>query len=360
MQAAAKIWQKKVDRKRMNRGEMARNLKRITTTTDWTGFGNVDVVIEAVVERLEIKQAVLREFEEIAKPGAIFATNTSTIPISNIASAAARPENVIGMHFFSPVDRMPLVEIIRGEKTSDETVAIIASLGKRMGKTVVICNDGPGFIVNRLLGPYLNEAGFLVAGGATVDSIDRTMIRFGMPVGPLTLLDEVGIDVAGKASQVLTEAFGDRITASPLVAALLGDGRAGKKNGRGVYLWVKGKKTKPDPSVYRLVGSSNPSAGNASEMAERMVLSMVNEAAVLLEERIARCAADVDLSMIMGTGFPPFRGGLLRYADSIGLRRVVDRLGDLSAKHGGRFAPSEALSKIAATGSTFYEAYAKS
>jgi 3-hydroxyacyl-CoA dehydrogenase / enoyl-CoA hydratase / 3-hydroxybutyryl-CoA epimerase len=354
MKSAAKIWKKKVDRRRMTRNEMDRRLASITSTLDWTGFENVDVVVEAVLENLEVKQQVLKEFESVARPGAIFATNTSTIPISRIAAASSHPQNVVGMHFFSPVDKMPLLEIIRGKETSEETVSTIAAFGRRLGKTVVICNDAPGFIVNRILGPYLNEAGYLLKEGSSIESIDKAMVAFGMPLGPLALLDEVGIDVAGKAAMVMAEVFGDRMPPSPLVERLLADKRYGKKNGRGVYQWKEGKRTDPDPAVYSLLGISSPRAGDPDEMAERMVFAMINEASRILDEGVAASAADIDLAMIMGTGFPPFRGGLLRYADRIGVGFVAKKLEDLAARHGERFTPSPALQRLAASGKSFY------
>ncbi|MFN2443719.1 MAG: 3-hydroxyacyl-CoA dehydrogenase NAD-binding domain-containing protein [Thermoanaerobaculia bacterium] len=354
MKSAARVWKKKVDRRRMTRNEMSRKLATITSTLDWTGFDNIDVVVEAVLEKLEIKQQVLEEFEAVAKPGAIFATDTSTIPISRIASAASHPENVVGMHFFSPVDKMPLVEVIRGKETSEETVATIAAFGRRLGKTIVVCNDAPGFIINRILGPYLNEAGYLVAEGNTIESIDRAMVAFGMPLGPLALLDEVGIDVAGKAALVMGEAFGDRMPPSPLVEKLLADKRFGKKNGRGVYQWKEGKRGDPDPAVYPLLGVSSPRAGSSDDMVDRMVFVMINEASRILEEGVAASAADVDLAMIMGTGFPPFRGGLVRYADRIGVGFVAQKLKDLAARHGERFNPSPAMEKLVASGKGFY------
>ncbi len=359
MKAAAKIWKKKVDRRRMTRNAMSRKLAMITSTTDWSGFGDVDVAIEAVVENVGIKQSVLREFETVAKEGAIFATNTSTIPITTIASASLHPENVIGMHFFSPVDRMPLVEIILGEKTSEETMATVAALGKRIGKTVVICKDGPGFIVNRILGPYINEAGLLLEESHAIESIDHAMVKFGMPLGPLALLDEVGIDVAGKAAHVMADAFGDRMKPSELIEKLLEDKRYGKKNGRGVYLWTEGKRTAPDPTVYRLAGVANAHEGDEALMTERMVMVMVNEAARILDDGIAFSAADVDLAMIMGTGFPPFRGGLLRYADSIGISKLIEKMKGLAATYGPRFQPAAPLERMGAEGKTFYDAWPK-
>ncbi|HUP63823.1 MAG TPA: 3-hydroxyacyl-CoA dehydrogenase NAD-binding domain-containing protein [Thermoanaerobaculia bacterium] len=357
MKSASKIWKKKVERRRMTRGEMARKLSRITTTIDWSGFENVDVVVEAVLEKLEIKQQVLRDFEAIGRQDAIFATNTSTIPIGRIAAASARPENVVGMHFFSPVDKMPLVEIIRGERTSPQTVSTISAFGRRLGKTVVVSEDAPGFIVNRILGPYLNEAGYLIQEGNSVESIDKAMVSFGMPLGPLALLDEVGIDVAGKAGEILNEAFGERMPPSKLLQSLLADKRFGKKNARGVFLWKEGKRTGVDPSLYPLLGLGNPKEGKRDAMIERMVLSMVNEASRVVDEKVAASAADVDLAMIMGTGFPPFRGGLLRHADRLGVRFVAERLRALEAEQGIRFRPSPAIERLVAEGKSFYEAY---
>jgi len=357
MKAASRVWKKKAERGRLTRGEMSRKLAKLTTTTDWSGFHHVDLVVEAVLEKLELKKQVLREFEEIARDGAIFATNTSTIPISRIAEEAKHPDRVVGMHFFSPVDKMPLLEIIAGERTSAETLATAVAFGRKLGKTVVVCKDGPGFIVNRILGPYMNEAGFLLEEGYSIAAVDKALVKFGMPLGPLNLLDEVGIDVAQKAGQVLAEAFGDRAKASKLVDLLVGDGRFGKKNGRGVYLWVNGKKAGPDPAVYGLLGTSGSVDGNGDEIARRLVAGMVNEAAMILDEGIASCAADIDLAMIMGTGFPPFRGGLLRHADDLGIAKIVGTLRALEEKHGARFAPSAALLRVESGGRSFYDSY---
>jgi 3-hydroxyacyl-CoA dehydrogenase/enoyl-CoA hydratase/3-hydroxybutyryl-CoA epimerase len=357
MKAASRVWKKKAERGRLTRGEMSRKLARLTPTTDWSGFHHVDLVIEAVLEDLELKRQVLREFEVVAKDGAIFATNTSTIPVTKIAEGAKHPDRVVGMHFFRPVDKMPLLEVIAGEKSSPGTVATAVAFGRRIGKTVVVCKDGPGFIVNRILGPYMNEAGFLLEEGCSIAAIDKALVKFGMPLGPLALLDEVGIDVAQKAGHVLAGAFGERARASKLVDLLVGDGRLGKKNGRGVYRWANGKKTEPDPAVYKLLGTSGSVEGNGEAIALRMVASMVNEAAMILDEGIASCAADVDLAMIMGTGFPPFRGGLLRYADELGVTTIVDTLLALEAKHGARFAPSAALLLVQSGGCSFYDSY---
>jgi len=360
MKAAAKIWKKKVDRRRMTRVEMQRKLARITGTTDWSGFRRADVVIEAVVENVQVKRQVLAEFEALARPEAIFATNTSTIPITRIAAEAKRPENVVGMHFFNPVDKMPLVEVIRGEKTSDLAMVTTAALARKLGKTVVYCNDGPGFVVNRILGPYMNESGFLLEEGNSIESLDKAMTDFGMPMGPMALLDEVGIDVAAKVAGILTEAFGARMEKSTVVERLYADGRHGKKNGKGLYLYKDGKRQGPDASVYKVLGIDRPHPADEKTVVERMVLAMINEASLILDEKIVASAGELDLAMIMGTGFPPFRGGLLRYADALGTPYILARLDELSSRVSQRFRPNEPLQRLAARDGKFYQTYVRS
>jgi 3-hydroxyacyl-CoA dehydrogenase/enoyl-CoA hydratase/3-hydroxybutyryl-CoA epimerase len=357
LKAASKVWKRKVDRRSMKRGEMLRKFARITSTTDWSGFQRCEVVIEAVVENVNIKRQVLAEFEAVQQPGAIFATNTSTIPITQIAAEAKHPENVVGMHFFNPVDRMPLVEVIRGQKTSEAAMSTVANFARKLGKTVVICNDGPGFVVNRILGPYMNEAGFLLEEGNTIESLDKAMIDFGMPMGPMALLDEVGIDVAAKVAHILGDAFGERVQPSTIVDKLFADGRAGKKNGKGLYLYKDGKRQGPDSSVYKVLGIASPHAADAKLVVERMVLAMINEAALILDEKIVASAAELDLAMIMGTGFPPFRGGLMRHADALGTPYIVARLDELASKYGKRFNATEPLRRLAAGDRKFYDAY---
>ena len=347
MKAAARVWRRKVERRRMTRGEMQRKLARITGT-------------EAVVENLDVKRQVLAEFERLARTDAVFASNTSTIPITEIAAPAQRPDRIVGMHFFNPVDRMPLVEVIRGEKSSDVAVATVANFARKLGKTVVLCNDGPGFVVNRILGPYMNEAGFLLEEGNSIESIDKAMVDFGMPMGPMALLDEVGIDVAAKVGAILKERFAARIQQSRVVDALYATHRIGKKGGKGLYLYQDGKRNEPDVEVYKVLGIPSPHPADATAVVERMVLPMINEAALILDEKIVGSAPELDLAMIMGTGFPPFRGGLLRYADSLGVPAIVTRLSDLASRFGPRFAPNEPLRRLAQRGAGFYEAYARS
>lgn len=358
MKAAARIWKRKLERRRMTKSDMQRKLARITATTDWSGFERCEVAVEAVVENVDIKRQVLAEFEGIEKPGAVFATNTSTIPITQIAANAKHPENVVGMHFFNPVDRMPLVEVIRGEKSSEQALVTVANFARKLGKTVVYCNDGPGFVVNRILGPYMNESGFLLEEGNTIESIDKAMVDFGMPMGPAALLDEVGIDVAAKVAKILSGAFGERMEPSHVVEKLYADGRHGKKNGKGLYLYsADGKRQGPDPSVYKVLGLTSTHPADPKAVVERMLLAMINEAALILDERIVASAPELDLAMIMGTGFPPFRGGLLRYADALGLPYILARLDELSSKYGKRFLATAPLRRLAQGDGKFYDAY---
>src|ERR1051325_7160612 len=344
----------------MMRVEMARKLARVTGTTDWSGYARTDLVIEAVVENLQIKRQVLAEFESLAKPTAIFASNTSTIPITQIAAEAKHPENVAGMHFFNPVDKMPLVEVIRGEKSSDAAMVTVANFARRLGKTVVYCNDGPGFVVNRILGPYMNESGFLLEEGNSIESIDRAMLDFGMPMGPMALLDEVGLDVAAKVAVILGDAFGARMQQkSTVVDKLYADGRHGKKNGRGLYVYENGKRKGPDASVYKVLGIRSPKAAEAKAVVERTILAMINEASLILDEKIVATAGELDLAMIMGPGFPPFRGGLLRYADALGLPYIVARLDEFSTRYGSRYTATAPLRRLAERGGRFYEAYGR-
>jgi 3-hydroxyacyl-CoA dehydrogenase / enoyl-CoA hydratase / 3-hydroxybutyryl-CoA epimerase len=317
-----------------------------------------ELVIEAAPERADLKRDLFGALSMVCGDDVVLATNTSSIPVTSLAGAAARPENVVGMHFFNPVDRMPLVEVIRGAKTSDAAMVTVASFARKLGKTVVYCNDGPGFVVNRILGPYMNESGFLLEEGNSIESLDKAMIDFGMPMGPMALLDEVGIDVASKVAVILGDAFGARMERSSVVEKLYKDGRYGKKNGKGLYVYKDGKRQGPDASVYKVIGVSSPHPADARAVVERMTLAMINEAALILDEKIVATAGELDLAMIMGTGFPPFRGGLLRYADSLGLPYILARLDGLT-KLGTRFVATEPLRRLAESGKKYYEAYAR-
>jgi len=355
---AAELFERQVERRRMERREAEQAMSRIAPTLEYTGFGSVEVVVEAVVERLDVKRTVLAEVEAKVRPGTVLATNTSALPITAIAEALSRPEDFCGLHFFNPVHRMPLVELIRGERTSDEAIATVHALARRLDKTPVVVKDGPGFLVNRLLAPYLNEAGWLLAEGAPFDAVDRAMLDFGMPMGPFRLLDEVGLDVAAHVADTLYAAFGERMAPAPPLLALRETGRLGRKGGLGFYRYERGREKAPDTEIYAALGAAVPAARRevpAAMIQERAVLAMINEGARVLEEGIVKRPGDVDLGMIAGTGYPPFRGGLLRYADALGLGTVLDRLEHYARQLGERFDPAPLLRERAEAGRGFYD-----
>jgi 3-hydroxyacyl-CoA dehydrogenase / enoyl-CoA hydratase / 3-hydroxybutyryl-CoA epimerase len=293
-----------------------------------------------------VKKQVLRETEGHVRPGCVLTTNTSSLSVTEMQAALERPSDLAGMHFFNPVHRMPLVEVIRGEETSDEAVATVVALTRRLDKTPVVVKDGPGFLVNRILAPYLNEAGWLLAEGAAIEDVDRTLRRFGMPMGPLRLLDEVGLDVARHAGAVMASAFGERLHAPPPMTSLEATGLLGRKGGRGFYSYEDGKEKGVNEEIYGKLGSALPQQRvkvDEQEILDRTLLVMVNEAARILDEGIVATPGEVDLGMITGTGFPPFRGGLLRWADSLGMETVRQRLQRLQADHGARFEPAAGI-----------------
>jgi len=328
---------------------------RVTGGTGYTGFASVDLVVEAVFEDLELKRRVLQEVEARARPETIFASNTSSLPISGIAAASARPETVVGMHYFSPVEKMPLLEVVVTEQTADWVTATAVDLGKRQGKTVIVVRDGAGFYTSRILAPYMNEAAWLLAEShAAIDQIDDVMTDWGFPVGPVVLLDEVGIDVAAKVAKILFEAFGDRLKPPDTMDALLSDGRLGRKSGRGFYRYEAGTKAGVDPSVYAAIGQDEERRRlPPGKIQRRLGLAMVNEAARCLQEGILRSARDGDIGAIFGLGFPPFFGGPFSYVDRVGAAEVVRRLERLEAQHGRRFEPAEILRDYARAGRKF-------
>ncbi len=355
LKAAAGIVGERVRRRSLTRREGARAQLLISGGTDFAGFHRADLIIEAVFEDLALKQQVLREVEAVTGAGCVFASNTSTIPISRIAEASCRPETVIGMHFFSPVHRMPLLEVVVGERTAPQTVVTAVAFGRRMGKTVIVVRDLPGFFVNRILAPYINEAGHLLAEGVPIESVDRAMTRWGFPVGPFTLLDEVGLDVGTKAGGVMQEAFGDRLRQAIGLHALVADGRLGRKNGRGFYRYKAGKRAGVDPSVYPVLGvTPRPAPPDAHPLAERLAFAMLNEAARALEDRVVRQPRDGDVGAIFGIGFPPWRGGPFRALDALGAPVAVATLERLANTHGDRFQPAPSLVELAARGGSFY------
>lgn len=339
----------------LGRHEAARRRQLVSGSTTFDGWRTVDFAIEAVFEDLELKRKVLAEFEAATRDDAIFASNTSSLPITEIAAGAKRPDNVVGMHFFSPVPKMPLVEVIRGKQTSDDVLATTVELSKRLGKTVIVVNDGVGFYTSRILGPYMNEAGRMLLEGIAIDALDRALEQFGFPVGPIVLMDEVGIDIAAHVGKILRNAFGERMAGSEMVEKMVAAGRMGRKNQKGFYLYKKGKKLGPDTSVYALLpGGAERKPIPAEEAVDRLVYAMANEAARCLEEGILRSANDGDVGAVLGLGFPPFRGGPFRWMDKVGLPAVVGKLEALAAKHGPRFKPAQILVDMARSGRRFH------
>jgi len=354
LKAATAILDQRLKRKRLSRADYQRLAALISGSADDSGFRGADLVIEAVFEDLEVKRGVVAALEHAVAAEAVIATNTSTIPIADIAAGTEHPDRVLGMHFFSPVEKMPLLEVIPHEGTSARSIATAVRFGRRMGKTVIVVGDLPGFWVNRILTPYLNEAGILLMEGAPMDVIDRVMTRFGFPVGPVTLLDEVGLDVAQKAAGVMHGAFGARMAPSDFVRTMTADGRLGRKNGRGFYRYEDGKRRGPDDSVYALAGVTKLPNIDEPWVERRLVYAMLNEAALASADGVIRSPRDGDIGAIFGIGFPPFRGGPLRMIDSVGAAQVVRTLRELGDAHGGRFDPAPSLVEMAGRGGRYY------
>lgn len=362
LRSAQDIWKKALEKKRITDYEHKNKLGHLSGGLSYAGFHELNVVVEAIVEDLNIKKKVLAEAEKEMGVSAILATNTSSLSVNEMAKALSRPENFVGMHFFNPVHKMPLVEVIRGEKSSDIAVATIFQLAKDMGKTPVVVKDGPGFLVNRLLIPWMSEALFFLEDGFDAEQVDLAYThQFGMPMGPFRLLDEVGLDVGMKVLKIFHSAMGDRVMISKLAEPLGKTGRLGKKARKGFYLYdEKGRESDFDRSIYQELGlpSSRKSvqkANDVTEIIQRGIFPMINEAAqALLQERVVMSPHELDLAMIMGTGFPPFRGGLLKYADSLGAAFVCQELELYAAKHGQRFKPMLSLSQLGSSNRKFY------
>jgi len=346
----------RLTKKQITRQQLDDYMSLVGGTIEYAGFQNVDLVIEAVFEDLAVKQTVLRETEAATRPTSIFASNTSTIPIARIAEASKRPERVIGMHFFSPVTKMPLLEVITTPTTAPEVTATVVSYGKSLGKTVIVVNDAPGFFVNRILAPYINEAGILLDEGVAIDAVDRALVDFGFPVGPITLIDEVGLDIAGKSGAIMLDAFGARLAPSQSLQRVVSAGRTGRKGKSGFYKYDEaGKKSGVDLSVYDLLPTGQRRAElPGDEIQRRCVLAMVNEAARCLQDGVLRAPRDGDVGAVFGIGFPPFRGGPFRYVDSLGTERIVRALEGLNADRAPRFAPAQLLIEMAREGRRFY------
>ena len=376
LKEARKLFTKQVERKKLTTEKMAEKLANIRPTLTYGDFGHVDLVVEAVVENPRVKEAVLAEVEGLVGEETILASNTSTISITRLASSLKRPENFCGMHFFNPVHRMPLVEVIRGEKTSDAAVAATVAYARAMGKTPIVVNDCPGFLVNRVLFPYFGGFSLLMAQGADFQRVDKVMEKFGWPMGPAYLLDVVGMDTAVHAGEVMAEGFPERMGSLGGSAEGEGEGksaiqvmfeneRLGQKNDKGFYAYEEDRKGKPkkvrDEAAIELVKGVARETREFSdeEIISRMMVPLCLEAVRCLEDDIVASPAEADMALIYGIGFPPFRGGALRYIDAMGVEAFVKLADGLAEELGPLYAPTERLREMAAAGETFYGAPAQ-
>ncbi|HYN40710.1 MAG TPA: fatty acid oxidation complex subunit alpha FadB, partial [Thermoanaerobaculia bacterium] len=361
MGEAAKLLEKQVDRGKMTAGKMAQVLAGITPTLSFGDFGAVDIVVEAVVENEKVKKSVLAELEASVKPGTILASNTSTISITRLAEALKAPENFCGMHFFNPVPRMPLVEVIRGAKSSPEAIATTVAWAQAMGKTPIVVGDCAGFLVNRVLFPYFSGFELLLKDGVDYKRVDKVMEKWGWPMGPALLLDVVGIDTGVHADKVMAASFPDRMSheGSSAIEKMFAAGRFGQKNGKGFYVWEPQKKGPPkktvDPSTDELLkahGTGSPEVTDA-QIVERMMLPMLLECSRCLEDGIVASPTEVDIALVYGLGFPPFRGGIFRWADATGAPALL-AAAERNAALGALYAPTQQLRDLAAAGKGFH------
>ncbi len=361
MNEATKLLAKRVSSGKMKPDVMGKTLAMIRPTLNYGDFGGVDIVVEAVVENEKVKKSVLAEVEGLLKEDAILASNTSTISITRLAGALKRPQNFVGMHFFNPVHAMPLVEVIRGEKSSDAAVAACVAYAKKMGKNPVVVNDCPGFYVNRVLFPYFGGFGMLLRDGADFQKVDKVMEKFGWPMGPAYLMDVVGIDTGVHAANVMAEGIPERMNYGFKDAStvMYENKRFGQKNGVGFYKYETDKKGKPkkvvDPTAYELIKPVVADTKDFSdeEVIARLMLPMCNEVVRCLEEGIVANVADADMALVYGIGFPAFRGGALRWMDTMGLDKYV-ALCDRFAHLGKVYEPTAKLREMAANGQKFF------
>ncbi|MCS2609882.1 fatty acid oxidation complex subunit alpha FadB [Halomonas dongshanensis] len=368
LKEARKLFAKQVERGKLTSAEMAEKLSNIRPTLSYGDFGHVDLVVEAVVENPKVKDAVLTEVEGQVGEETILASNTSTISIDRLAQNLKRPHNFCGMHFFNPVHRMPLVEVIRGEKTSDAAVAATVAYARAMGKTPIVVNDCPGFLVNRVLFPYFGGFSFLVEQGADFQKVDKVMEKFGWPMGPAYLLDVVGMDTAVHANEVMAEGFPERMARDTKTAieVMYDNDRLGQKNAKGFYAYEEDKKGKPkkvtDEQAYALIKEVVKEHREFSddEVIARMMVPLCLETVRALEDGIVDTPAEADMALIYGIGFPPFRGGALRYIDAMGVAEFVALADRLAEELGPLYAPTDKLRRMAEQGERFYAANASS
>ncbi|MFH0286603.1 fatty acid oxidation complex subunit alpha FadJ [Vibrio owensii] len=349
-----KLFEKQRKRRIISKAGLQSKMLQLSGGIDFTSFNHIDVVIEAVFEDLDLKQTMVADIEANAKPETIFATNTSSLPIHKIAEKAERPENIVGLHYFSPVEKMPLVEVIPHETTSEETISTVVAFAKKQGKTPIVVKDKAGFYVNRILAPYMNEAAHILLANEPIEQLDGALLDFGFPVGPITLLDEVGVDIGAKIMPILVNELGERFKGPDVFDTLLNDGRKGRKSGKGFYTY-KGKKKEVDKSVYKLLNLTPESKLSDNDIALRCVLPMLNEAVRCLDDGIIRSPRDGDIGAIFGIGFPPFLGGPFRYMDQFGLKELVEKMNEFASKYGDRYAPCDGLLTRAGEGRNFYD-----
>ena len=350
----------RVNRGQITQQEQRETLSRLTATTGWTGLRHADVVLEAVFEDLALKQSILREVEARTSDHAIFASNTSSIPITRIAEASKRPSRVVGMHYFSPVHKMPLLEVIRTDKTAPDVVATAVALGKKQGKTVIVVKDGVGFYTSRILGPYMNEALYLVSEGVPIDAIDEALVAWGWPVGPLQLVDEVGIDVAAHVGKGMHEAYGARMAPPGAPDLLVKDDRKGRKNGRGFYRYdkdaQKGGKRQVDATIYKALGHSGAAPIADGGDPDALHAPPGERGARAFDDGVLRGPAGRGHRGDLRAGLPAVsRRARSRYVDTVGAAEVLRRMRGYEDRFGARWTPAEGLVARARTGRRFYE-----
>jgi 3-hydroxyacyl-CoA dehydrogenase/enoyl-CoA hydratase/3-hydroxybutyryl-CoA epimerase len=345
-----------VAKRKMSQAEADMKMGALKATIDYADMADCDLVIEAVVEKMAVKKAVIAELEKVITAKTfVFATNTSSLSVDEMAKAATHPENVVGLHFFNPVHKMKLVEVVRADTTSNETLALAKSFGMKLGKTTVVTNDGPGFVVNRVLAPYMAEAIKLLEAGVPAEEIDKAATKFGMPMGPIALLDEVGLDIVSHVINVMHTALGERLAPPATVATIQSLKLLGKKGGKGMYLYdEKGKRAGFNPDIQASIKAPVRSM-TVNAIQDRLFLPMVNEAALCLQEGIISDPSQLDLAMIFGTGFAPFLGGVLGYADSVGIKTIHQRLDHMSKVAGDNYKPAQLIVDKAAKGESFYK-----
>ena len=357
LKQSSEVFSKAVQRKRMTEDEFNRAQRSISAQLDYTGFKKIDLVVEAVVENMKVKKAVFQEVEKEVSKDCILTSNTSSLSVEEMASAIEDSSRFAGLHFFNPVHKMPLVEIVRHKNVSEETITALYNWVLKTKKTPVVVNDCPGFLVNRILAPFLNEVAYLLQEGVSIKDIDRAVLNFGMPMGACRLMDEVGLDVCSHVGEIMEEGLGARAKASDLSHKACEKNLLGKKNGKGFYTYdEKGKQLDVNPEMQALLPSKKL-VMDETTIQMRVFLPMINEASNILEEKIVDGPGTVDLGLIFGIGFPPFRGGLLRYADAEGLDRIVTAInGFAKTVDSDRYSLSPYLKNLVDTKTKFYEA----